>query len=686
MDKQLISSESMTSPLELLRSMTRIRMVEEEIAKRYPEQQMRCPVHLSIGQEAAAVGVCAALQPTDWAFSGHRNHAHYLAKGGNLKAMLAEIYGKATGCCGGKGGSMHLSDQAAGFIAATPIVGSTVPIAVGAALTAQREGKGRVVVVFLGDGAMEAGVVHESLNFATLKNLPILFVCENNLYSVYSPLNVRQPPNRSISDLAAGHGLKTIKADGNDVQEVYTTASAAVQELRSGLGPVFMELPTYRWLEHCGPGYDNDIGYRTDKEFQEWKKRDPLIIGSHNLTVSLETLHVNNIRQEIEDDFTAAISDAFPDPASASLYVYASSNTSISPPQKDTRELTYAEALQEGQDICLERHDNCYLMGLGVPDPKGIFGSTFGLQEKYGIDRVFDIPLSENAMTGVAIGSAITGLRPVFIHQRLDFSLVSIDQIVNQAAKWHYMFNGTMKVPLVIRMIIGRGWGQGPQHSQSLHAWFAHVPGLKVIMPSSAYDAKGMLIAAIEDNNPVLLLEHRWLHSVKANVPNGYYSLPLTGCSRVVEGRDITLVTVGYGVIVCRAASLKLENYNISVEVMDIRSVQPLDFNSIIKSVNKTRRLIVVDYAESTCSIAAEIIARIAEQSKEDLYSKPVRLTFPDHPCPTSPALSQGYYKTAFDIVLSVLTQFDRASEFDTSSYIAETFHDQPNLSYTGPF
>ena len=180
MNHQQRGPELMASPLDMLRAMTRIRMVEEEIAKRYPEQQMRCPVHLSIGQEAAAVGVCSALQSTDWAFSGHRNHAHYLAKGGNLKAMLAEIYGKATGCCGGKGGSMHLTDQNAGFIGATPIVGSTVPIAVGAALTAQREGNGRVVVVFLGDGAMEAGVVHESLNFAALKKLPILFACENN--------------------------------------------------------------------------------------------------------------------------------------------------------------------------------------------------------------------------------------------------------------------------------------------------------------------------------------------------------------------------------------------------------------------------------------------------------------------------------------------------------------------------
>ena len=686
MDKQQISSESMTSPLELLRSMTRIRMVEEEIAKRYPEQQMRCPVHLSIGQEAAAVGVCAALQPTDWAFSGHRNHAHYLAKGGNLKAMLAEIYGKATGCCGGKGGSMHLSDQAAGFIAATPIVGSTVPIAVGAALTAQREGKGRIVVVFLGDGAMEAGVVHESLNFATLKNLPILFVCENNLYSVYSPLNVRQPPHRSISDLAAGHGLKTIKADGNDVQEVHIAASAAVQELRKGLGPVFMELPTYRWLEHCGPGYDNDIGYRAEKEFQEWKKRDPLIIGSYNLTVSLETLHINNIRREIEDDFTAAISDPFPDPASASLHVFASSKTSILAPHKDAHEITYAQALQEAQDICLEKHQNCYLMGLGVPDPKGIFGTTQGLQEKYGSERVFDIPLAENAMTGVAIGSAITGMRPILTHQRLDFALVSIDQIVNQAAKWHYMFNGMMNVPLVIRMIIGRGWGQGPQHSQSLHAWFAHVPGLKVIMPSSPYDAKGMLISAIEDNNPVLLLEHRWLHSVKGSVPAGYYSSPLTGCSRVVEGCDITLVTLAYGVNECRAASFELEKYNISAEVIDIRCIQPIDIKTIIRSVEKTGRLIVVDYAESTCSIASEVISRIAEESKKELFAKPARLTFPNHPCPTSPALSKGFYVTSCDIILEVLRLFNRTSEFSPVTNKDWVSHDQPNPCYTGPF
>ena len=676
----------MPTTLELLASMTRIRLVEEEISKRYSNQQMRCPVHLSIGQEASAVGVCSALRKSDWAFSGHRNHAHYLAKGGDLQRMISEIYGKETGCCGGKGGSMHLTDQSSGFIGATPIVGSTIPIAVGAALTAQREGKGRVVVVFLGDGAMETGVIHESLNFAALKELPILFVCENNLYSVYSPLEVRQPQQRSISDLAAGHGIETICANGNDAKEVFEKTSLAVSELRDGNGPRFIELSTYRWREHCGPGYDNNIGYRSEQEFEEWKLRDPLEIITRGTNIFLDRSKLEEIQLEIDHAFTTAINDPYPDPRTALLPVFAQSNKYDQFTAAGNREISFAEAVREAQDICLEKFNESYLMGLGVPDPKGIFGTTLGLQSKHGDERVFDIPLSENAMTGVAIGSAVTGLRPILTHQRIDFALVSIDQIVNQAAKWHYMFNGKMKVPMVIRMIIGRGWGQGPQHSQSLHAWFAHIPGLKVIIPSNPYDAKGMLISAIEDDNPVIFLEHRWLHSMKGFVPEKHYVLPLEGCSKVEEGTDITLVTHSYGVNECRAAHKELKNYNIKAEDIDLRCIQPLDMNSIVKSAEKTRRLIVVDHAEKSCGISAEILARASEEMKNELLSKPVRLTFPAHPCPTSPGLSKGYYITASDIVHSVLTQFGRSDEFRELTEINKSSHDQPNPLYSGPF
>lgn len=251
--------------------MLRIRLIEEAIAERYAEQQMRCPVHLCIGQEAVAAGVCDLLTADDQVLSTHRAHGHYLAKGGNLPAMLAEMYGKATGCASGMGGSMHLIDLEAGFLGAAPIVGSTIPIAVGVAFGSMLRGEKRVVTTFFGEGATEEGAFHEALNFAALKRLPVLFVCENNLYSVYSPLSVRQPAGREVFRLAAGHGIESRQGDGNDVAEVHATTQVALDQIRSGGGPVFLEFGTYRWREHCGPNYDNHIGYRTEEEFQRWR-------------------------------------------------------------------------------------------------------------------------------------------------------------------------------------------------------------------------------------------------------------------------------------------------------------------------------------------------------------------------------------------------------------------------------
>ncbi len=261
--------------LDLLYHVWRIRLVEERIAALYSEQQMRCPVHLSIGQEGVAVGVCAALTNKDAVMSGHRAHAHYLAKGGNLQRMMAEIYGKATGCSLGRGGSMHLIDLDAGFIGSTPIVGSTIPMATGLAWSAKMQRKNIVTVLFMGETAAEEGVWHESLNFAALHKLPILFVCENNLYSVYTHIKDRQP-SRPLTGMAAAHSLRVYGGDGNNALEVHRLAKDALSHVRAGKGPVFMEFSTYRWREHCGPNYDNDLGYRSEAEFQEWKEKDPL--------------------------------------------------------------------------------------------------------------------------------------------------------------------------------------------------------------------------------------------------------------------------------------------------------------------------------------------------------------------------------------------------------------------------
>lgn len=292
----------------LYSEMLRIRRVEETIAELYPQQEIRCPVHLCIGQEAVAVGVCTNLSKEDYVLSGHRSHGHYLAKGGDLKAMLAELYGKETGCCKGKGGSMHLADLSVGYLGSTPIVASTIPIAVGAAFGSVMKGERRVTAVFFGDAAVEEGVFHESMNFASLKKLPVVFVCENNLYSVYSPLSVRQPEGREIFELAKGHGVKSFQGDGNDVIQVFELAREAAERARRGEGPTFLELRTYRWREHCGPYYDNDLGYRSEAEFQEWKKRCPV----ENLKARLlreGTLREEEIKQ-MSDRLQAEIDDA----------------------------------------------------------------------------------------------------------------------------------------------------------------------------------------------------------------------------------------------------------------------------------------------------------------------------------------------------------------------------------------
>lgn len=314
--------------LRMHRDMLRIRLVEEAIAERYAEQEMRCPVHLSIGQEATAVGACHALRHTDRVFSTHRCHAHYLAMDGNLKAMLAEIYGKAAGCLGGRGGSMHLTDPDKGLIASVPIVASSIPLAVGAALADQIDGKDSVSVAFIGDASIEEGVFHESANFASLRKLPVLFICENNLYSVYTHLKDRQPP-RQITELARAHGMSCLSADGNDVVTVFKATQQAIERARQGAGPTFLVFDTYRWREHCGPEFDNHLGYRTEAEYLTWRERCPIeasrakLNGLNLLSPADEAAMSDRFKREIDVAFEFARAAPLPEPSQASAHVYA---------------------------------------------------------------------------------------------------------------------------------------------------------------------------------------------------------------------------------------------------------------------------------------------------------------------------------------------------------------------------
>lgn len=308
--------------------MLRIRRIEEALAKRYTEQEMRCPIHLCIGQEAIAAGVGAALLVSDKMYSNHRAHGHYLAKGGNLNAMIAELYGRASGCCGGRGGSMHMIDLGVGFMGATPIVGGTVPLAVGSAWASKLQKKTDVTVIFLGDGCFEEGVVHESLNFAALHHLPILFVCENNDFSVYTRRNERQP-DRSIHQIAAAHGIKTAHGDGNDIELVFNLVNKAVEDLRMGKGPWFLEFMAYRWREHCGPDFDDHLEYRTVEEIEGGKAACPIERFEKNALAAalfskaeIEKME-RDIKTEIDQSFTFALADCKPTLEDARAYVYA---------------------------------------------------------------------------------------------------------------------------------------------------------------------------------------------------------------------------------------------------------------------------------------------------------------------------------------------------------------------------
>ena len=348
--------------------------------------------------------------------------------------------------------------------------------------------------------------------------------------------------------------------------------------------------------------------------------------------------------------------------------------------------MTFANAINDALSEAMAFDEGVICYGLGVPDPKGVFGTTLGLQEKFGADRVFDMPTAENAMTGLGIGAALYGLRPVMTHQRLDFALLTMDQLVNNAAKWRFMFGGQRGLPITIRMILGRGWGQGPTHSQNLQAWFAHVPGLRVVLPASADDAKGLLLSAIFDPDPVIFLEHRWLHSLKGEVPSGDYRVPIGKARLMRQGNDVTIVSMSYMTIEAIHAIDRLESQGITCDLIDMRSIRPIDWDAINASVKRTGKLLVLDTGHLTGSVSGEIVARVVHDCWGALLAAPQRLAMPDFPEATSPALTESYHVTAEQIAESVRRIVGRDNETAPSRQHRTHPHDVPGDSFTGPF
>lgn len=347
-------------------------------------------------------------------------------------------------------------------------------------------------------------------------------------------------------------------------------------------------------------------------------------------------------------------------------------------------QITFANAINNALRESMQQDDSVICYGLGVTDPKGIFATTLGLEEQFGKERVFDMPTSENAMTGVAIGAALNGIKSVMTHQRLDFFLLALDQLVNTAAKWHYTFG--QSIPITIRLIIGRGWGQGPTHSQNLQAWFAHIPGLKVVMPTTPKDAKGLLLSSIFDPNPVIFLEHRWLHNMVGDVPSGDFRIPIGKANIVRSGNDITIVSMSYMTIEAIRAANYLEKNGVSCEIIDLRSLKPIDWDLIYSSVAKTGKILVLDTGVTTGSIAGEIVARIVMDGFGWLKIPPSRLAMPDVPEPAGFSLTSGFYIRAHHIICRICAMLDLEHSICQQAPGEPEPHDIPGSWFSGPF
>lgn len=639
----------------IYRSMLRIRRFDEGVTDLFKEGLVKGTAHSYVGQEAVAAGACAALTKDDFVVSHHRGHGHCIAKGASLQKMMAELMGRVTGYCKGLGGSMHIADLELNILGANGIVGAGIGIGTGAGLSNKLRGSRAVGVVFFGDGAINEGIFHECLNIASVWKLPVVYLCENNQYA----LSTSAKDSTSIdllSKRASAYSLPGKTVDGNDVLAVHAAVTEAVARARRGEGPTLIEALTYRWGDHSMRA--NLPRYRTESEEVEWRKLDAVARFEHKL----ETEHgctkeaLAKIRAEVEAELLAAkqFAIASPEPTVEDLEdaVYAPHYRPAEPVPAAARELTFAEAIKEALAQEMERDPRVFVLGEDVGKIGGIFAATRGLIEKFGAERVRDTPISEGAIAACAVGAAVTGMRPVAEVQIFDFITLMMDMIVNQSAKFRFMLGGKPTVPLVIRGPQGGGIRLAAQHSQSLEAWFTHVPGLVVLGPSSPYEAKGLLISAIREDNPVIFLEHKMLYvGRKALVPEEAYAIPIGKAVIKRHGRDVTLVATMAMVDSALQAATRLEAEGIDVEVIDPRTLRPLDEDAIIKSVKKTSRLVIAHEGWKRWGFGAEVSAMVAEQAIDWLDAPILRVGARDSPMPYNDKLERLVIPSTEDIV-----------------------------------
>ena len=636
--------------LGLYRKMQVIRQTEEELARCHQRGLIHGACHTYVGEEAIASAVCSHLGTEDVVFSTHRGHGHALAKGMPPKELMAELFGRQTGCSRGRGGSMHLFSPEVGMMGTSGIVGPCILQACGGGYSFKLMKTDHVAVAFFGDGAVNNGAFHEGLNMASIWKLPVLFVCENNQFATEVPF-AYSAGNPSVGSRGVAYGMAGLTVDGNDALELHRVASEAVARARSGGGPTLIECVTYRTRAHAeGMG---DFTYRTREDVEEWKKKCP-IHRLRNKAIELKVVTEeefdavdHEIKTLVDEARKFAESSPWPDAKTATQFAYSEVSVSSKVPIQNTRpaagrEITMTQATHEALSEEMAKNPGIFVMGEGIGQRGGNFKTTAGLFDIYGPARLCDTPICERGFVGLACGAGMTGTRPVIDFMFADFVLDSVGEIVNQIAKIQYMSSGRLKMPVLLRGCIGIGHSAATHHSGNYYAIYAQIPGLTVVVPSSPYDAKGLFKRALNSNDPVIFLEHREILSVKGPVPEGEYEIEFGKAAVVRPGRDVTVVALARMVHLTLSICEELEKEGISVEVVDPRTVLPLDIETILQSVKKTGRLLVVDEGFAPCGFAVDVAAQVADRGFNDLDAPIKRINGAFTPTPYSPPLEQA--------------------------------------------
>ncbi len=642
--------------------MLRIRRFEQRAHDLFLEGVVKGTAHSCVGQEAIAAGACAALRDTDFIITHHRGHGHCLAKGAEMGRMMAELMGRIDGYCRGLGGSMHVADLSRNILGANGVVGAGIGIGTGAALAAQMRGEGQVGIAFFGDGAANEGIFHEALNLASLWKLPIVYLCENNQYGLSTTMQESTSVER-LALRAAGYSMPGITINGNHVEAVRSAVVEATARARRGDGPTLIEAMTWRWGDHSMRA--NLPAHRSVQTMKNGMAQDPLahtaalLQSSHGISKSWFDGMQLQVETEVAD--AEAFARASPEPTWGDLSDVvtaphaASSEAALWPGGVGERKLNFAEAINEALAIEMRREPSVVLIGEDIGKIGGIFAVTRGLQDEFGADRVRDTPISEQAIALAAVGAAVSGMRPVVEIQIFDFVTLMMDALVNQAAKFRFMLGGKPTVPMVIRGPTGGGVRLAAQHSQSLESWLMHVPGLVVMAPSNAYDAKGMMLSALRDDNPVVFLEHKMAYLLPSHpVPEADYTIPIGKAVVRRNGTDCTVVATMMMVEKALAAAKKLAREGISVEVIDPRTLRPLDTDSIVASVKKTSRLVIAHEGWKRAGFGAEVSAAVAEEAIDWLDGPIVRVTSKDIPMPYNDKLERATIPQEIDILEAV--------------------------------